>query len=170
LQPSPPLMFMGDEWGATEPFPFFCDFSGELAEAIRNGRKKEFTDAYAKSGADIPDPVSGTTRACAELDWNARDKPAHAKRLALTRSLLAARKRWIVPLLPAMASAGDVSFKSGILTARWPAGEKHLLLMANLSDTSNGRPQDFGWGESIWGPRPPDEMPSWSVYAAIGGA
>ena len=38
--PSPPLLFMGDEWGATQPFPFFCDFQGDLAEAVRDGRKK----------------------------------------------------------------------------------------------------------------------------------
>ena len=35
LQPGPPLLFMGDEWGAREPFPFFCDFKGELADAVR---------------------------------------------------------------------------------------------------------------------------------------
>src|SRR5664280_2391578 len=46
LQPSPPLLFMGEEWGATEPFPFFCDLSGERAEAVRKGRKAEFADAY----------------------------------------------------------------------------------------------------------------------------
>ena len=33
---------MGEEWGATTPFPFFCDFSGALADAIRDGRRKEF--------------------------------------------------------------------------------------------------------------------------------
>jgi maltooligosyltrehalose trehalohydrolase len=58
LQPSPPMLFMGEEWGATEAFPFFCDFSGDLAEAVRNGRKKEFADAYAKHGDEIPDPIT----------------------------------------------------------------------------------------------------------------
>ena len=48
LAPAPPLMFMGDEWGAREPFPFFCDFKGDLAEAVRNGRRKEFAEAYAQ--------------------------------------------------------------------------------------------------------------------------
>lgn len=170
LQPSPPLMFMGDEWGATEPFPFFCDFSGELAEAVRDGRKREFAAAYAKFGADIPDPVSPTTRAAAVLDWAARDKPMHAQRLALTRSLLLTRKRWIAPLLPSMTDAGDVTFRSGLLTARWSAGGKHLLLMANLSDIDNTRPSDGAWGTPIWGEPPPERLPPWSVYAAIGGA
>src|SRR5712691_137991 len=39
LAPMPPLMFMGEEWGARTPFPFFCDFTGSLAEAVRNGRR-----------------------------------------------------------------------------------------------------------------------------------
>ncbi len=168
LQPSPPLMFMGDEWGAIEPFPFFCDFSGELAQAVRNGRKKEFADAYAKSGADIPDPMSAKTRDASVLDWNAREKPIHAKRLALTRLLLAVRKRWIIPLLPAMTGAGDVTVQAGSVTARWPAGEKSLLLVANLSGSAKARPRDLAWGEPIWGTHPPDELPPWSVYAAIG--
>ena len=42
LSPSPPLLFMGEEWGSRQPFPFFCDFKGELADAVRNGRKREF--------------------------------------------------------------------------------------------------------------------------------
>src|SRR5262249_128090 len=39
LTPMPPLMFMGEEWGSIRPFPFFCDFRGELAQAVRQGRR-----------------------------------------------------------------------------------------------------------------------------------
>jgi maltooligosyltrehalose trehalohydrolase len=168
LQPSPPLMFMGDEWAAIEPFPFFCDFRGDLADAVRNGRKKEFADAYSISGADIPDPLSAKTCAAASLDWGARARPAHAKRLALTRSLLAARKRWIVPLLPTMIEEALVFFNSGVLSARWPAGKRNLLLLANLSDGAKACP-DESWGEPVWGEKPSRELPPWSVYAAIEG-
>jgi maltooligosyltrehalose trehalohydrolase len=168
LQPSPPLMFMGDEWGAIEPFPFFCDFTGDLADAVRNGRKREFADAYAKSGAEIPDPLSAGTRGTAKIDWSARAQPTHAKSLALTGSLLAARRRWIVPLLPAMTDEGLVRFDADILSARWPAGKNNLLLLANLSDGAKPRPEG-AWGEPVWGMKPPRELPPWSVYAAIGG-
>ena len=41
LLPQIPLLFMGEEWGAKQPFPFFCDFSGELANAVRDGRRAE---------------------------------------------------------------------------------------------------------------------------------
>jgi malto-oligosyltrehalose trehalohydrolase len=166
LQPSPPMLFMGEEWGATEPFPFFCDFGKPLADAVRNGRKKEFAEAYAKHGDQIPDPLSANTRASAVLDWNALTKPAHAARLALTRSLLGVRKKWIEPLLPAMIGEGKAGLKDGLLFAQWPAGDKTLVLTANLSDALRPRPEPFK-GESIWGDSPPDQLPPWSVYAAI---
>ena len=168
LQPSPPMLFMGEEWGAAEPFPFFCDFSGDLAQAVRDGRRREFAGAYAEHGGAIPDPIAKDTRDSAVLNWNARDEPEHAERLALTRRLLAARKQWVMPLLPAMHGKGEVSLESGVLRARWPADGKALLILANLSDNMRARPRDFAWGNSIWGNAPPDELPPWSVYAAIG--
>jgi maltooligosyltrehalose trehalohydrolase len=169
LQPAPPLLFMGEEWGATEPFPFFCDFQGDLAQAVRTGRRREFAEAYARHGEEIPDPLSAATRASAVPDWNALAKPAHAERLALVRSLLDVRKRSIVPLLPEIKSRGEASFASGLLRAHWRAGAKSLQLLANLSDKNARRPGACG-GEPIWGGEPPQTLSSWSVYAAIGAA
>ena len=170
LQPGPPLMFMGDEWGATEPFPFFCDFAGDLAEAVRQGRRREFAEAYAQHGDEIPDPLARETRNSAVLDWNALRKPPQAARLALTRALLAARRKWIVPLLPAMTTKGHAQFDNQVLLARWSAGNSSLLLLANFSDDVKPRPAELSWGASIWGDEPPPELPSWSVHAAIGGS
>ncbi|KGM30195.1 malto-oligosyltrehalose trehalohydrolase, partial [Inquilinus limosus] len=42
LAPQIPLLFMGEEWGSRQPFPFFCDFEGELADTVRRGRREEF--------------------------------------------------------------------------------------------------------------------------------
>jgi len=169
LQPSPPLLFMGEEWGATESFPFFCDFKGELADAVRQGRKREFAEAYAKYGDEIPDPLARTTRDAAVLDWKAIEQPAHAGRLTLTRELLGVRRKSIVPLLPKMKGKGEATFQAGLLRARWPANDKALMLMANLSDATSARPEPLNWGDPIWGGPPPRELPPWSVYAAIGG-
>src|SRR6185503_6837457 len=44
LSPQIPLLFMGEEWGTTRPFPFFCDFNTELSKAVRAGRRKDFGD------------------------------------------------------------------------------------------------------------------------------
>ena len=55
LSPYLPLLFMGEEYGEENPFPFFCSFGDpELVEAVREGRKKEF-DAFAWQG-EVPDP------------------------------------------------------------------------------------------------------------------
>ena len=136
---------------------------------MRNGRRQEFADAYAKHGGEIPDPLVRATFEAARIGWEARAKPEHANRLALTRALLAARKESIVPLLPAMTGAGEVRFADRLLTARWPAGSKALLLLANLSKDTAPRPQNLVWGIPVWGEAPPEEIPPWSVYAAIGG-
>jgi 1,4-alpha-glucan branching enzyme/maltooligosyltrehalose trehalohydrolase len=58
LTPAIPLLFFGEEWGATEPFLYFADWSGELREAVRTGRKREFGHGHAH---DLPDPCSEDT-------------------------------------------------------------------------------------------------------------
>ena len=61
LAPMIPMLFMGEEWGSKAPFPFFCDFEGDLAEAVRQGRRREFAGAYAKYGDEVPDPLEPST-------------------------------------------------------------------------------------------------------------
>ena len=73
LAPMVPMLFMGEEWGSKAPFPFFCDFEGELAEAVRQGRRREFAGAYAKYGDEVPDPLAAATCESAVLDWNSCD-------------------------------------------------------------------------------------------------
>ncbi len=167
LQPGPPLLFMGDEWGSRRRFPFFCDFTGELAEAVRNGRKREFAEAYATHGDEIPDPLSEQTRNNAVLDWDALRTAAAVERLELTRTLLAVRQRFIVPLLPAMSRAGTASFDNDVLHAYWPSGDRSLTLIANLSDGRKPNPAT-DWGMPFWGDAPGRELPPWSVYAGVG--
>ena len=94
LAPMPPLLFMGEEWGAPQPFPFFCDFEGDLAEAVREGRREEFADAYGTSrdrrrGAR-PARRGDVARRRARLE-RARRSRAHARRLDLVAR--AARRR-----------------------------------------------------------------------------
>jgi maltooligosyltrehalose trehalohydrolase len=92
LAPAPPLLFMGEEWGCTQPFLFFCDFDGALGEAVRKGRREEFS-RFATFTGSIPDPLAeGTFRQCV-LDWNKRD----AGWLAHYRKLLQIRARAIAP-------------------------------------------------------------------------
>jgi malto-oligosyltrehalose trehalohydrolase len=170
LAPMPPLLFMGEEWGSIKPFPFFCDFRGDLAEAVRKGRRAEFKDAYAKLGDDIPDPLSEETFRSAVLDWDARETPRGREWLIFTRGLLAARAEEIAPRLSA-ASFDTAQCDADILTAKWRMGEKTTLnLLANLSAREAARPRDISLGRPIWGGREPETLPPWSVYWGIGDA
>ena len=91
----PPMLFMGEEWGSKAPFPFFCDFKGDLAEAVRNGRRKEFAGAYAEHGDDVPDPLDGIdlrSRRCWIGTHATRPADASGWRWCATCSQSAARR------------------------------------------------------------------------------
>jgi malto-oligosyltrehalose trehalohydrolase len=92
LAPSPPLLFMGEEWGCKQPFLFFCDFQGELGEAVRKGRREEFS-RFASFKSSIPDPLAESTFKQCVLDWDQRD----AGWLSHYRALLQLRARAIAP-------------------------------------------------------------------------
>jgi maltooligosyltrehalose trehalohydrolase len=170
LAPMPPLMFMGEEWGSTRPFPFFCDFAGALADAVRKGRRAEFETDYARFGDDVPDPLAEATFRSAVLDWEAANGEAGSRRLALVRDLLAVRRARIMPLLGAIAFAPDAACRDGsVVTAAWThPSRRRLRVLANLSDESGQRPRDWTSGEAIWGTAPPEALPPWSVYWSIG--
>jgi malto-oligosyltrehalose trehalohydrolase len=171
LAPSPPLLFMGEAWGAAEPFPYFCDFAGELGEAVRRGRRAEFAAHYADLGADddIPDPLAEETFRTAVLDWSARGREPHATRLKLVIDLLATRRRFVVPRLAALSSAiAQAACEGTVLTARWTADGRALLaLTANLGDAEAARPAGAGAGTPVWGGPPPPRLAPWSVHWTI---
>jgi malto-oligosyltrehalose trehalohydrolase len=168
LAPMIPMLFMGEEWGSTAPFPFFCDFQDELADAVRKGRRKEFAGAYAKYGDEVPDPLDQTTSRSAGLDWNARDLPKAHRRLTLVRDLLSIRHREIVPRL-ADARFGDASAEdNGLLSASWRIGDgTSLQLWANLSDQVVNF-QTKITGTKIWGGDLSDVISPWAVHWHIG--
>jgi malto-oligosyltrehalose trehalohydrolase len=168
LAPMPPLLFMGEEWGSTQPFPFFCDFHGALADAVRKGRRAEFKSAYAELSDEVPDPLDEATFRSAVLDWDARMTLDGRKRLALVRDLLTTRQREIVPQL-ADAKFGAAQCEQGILTANWVlAHGKTLRMLANLDDSGAELPRSFRPLRPIWGGDPPARLPPWSVFWSIG--
>ncbi|RKS09003.1 maltooligosyl trehalose hydrolase [Nocardiopsis sp. Huas11] len=90
--PYTPLLFMGEEWGATTPWPFFASFTdADLVEGVRRGRRREFA-ALGWAEEDIPDPMDPATRDSAVLDWDQRDQGHHALLLETYRSLIALRR------------------------------------------------------------------------------
>ena len=136
LAPQIPMLFMGEEWGATSPFLFFCDFTGDLAEAVRKGRREEFSRfpefADPKRVAKIPDPCAESTFLASKLDWSRVD----AKHLAYYRELLKARRDHIQPLIPSIRHGGDAQVVGDqAVRVIWQAGERQLVLDANLSSS-----------------------------------
>ncbi|MGY3616979.1 malto-oligosyltrehalose trehalohydrolase [Bradyrhizobium sp. USDA 10063] len=168
LAPMTPMLFMGEEWGSKAPFPFFCDFHGDLAHAVRKGRREEYAWAYAKYGDEVPDPLERSTFQSAVLDWTECDREPGRTRLALVRSLLAMRRREIMPRL-AGASFGDAQADNGLLTAHWRMGDgRRLSLTANLADREIAAPKDRPAGTLMWGSALGDNLPPWSVCWHIG--
>ena len=163
LAPAIPMLFMGEEWGSKAPFPFFCDFNGDLAEAVRKGRRREYAWAYAKYGNEVPDPLDSVTFQSAVLDWDARNEAAGRKRLALVRELLAIRRREIVPRLAGAGFGDAYATDNGSLTAHWLMGDGATLhLLANLSDQAVAHHETAG--TKIWGGDASDSLPRWSVF------
>jgi maltooligosyltrehalose trehalohydrolase len=164
LAPMVPMLFMGEEWGSRRPFPFFCDFHGDLADAVREGRRREYAWAYARYGDDVPDPLDPATFQSGILDWPSYDAAPGRERLALVRRLLAVRAREIVPRLAGTAFGAARASDAGLLTARWRMGDGALLrLTANLSSTNIERAAGETTGVPIWGDMAGDHMPPRSV-------
>ncbi len=163
LAPAIPMLFMGEEWGSTKPFPFFCGFQGELAQAVRQGRRREYAWAYARYGDEVPDPLDPSTVQSAVLDWESRHEAAGQRRLALVQELLAIRRREIVPRLAGSAFGGAHGAEDGLLTADWRLGDgARLKLIANLSTgTLASAPPSSG--TRLWGRWSDGPMPPWSV-------
>lgn len=132
LTPQVPLLFMGQEFGARTPFLYFCDFEPDLARAVRNGRRREFSRFIARE--DVPDPGAEATFAASRIDWAQPDRPEGRTWLALHRELLHLRQREIVPRL-AKSHGEAYRLAAGCLHVSWRLGDgSRLHLLANLSD------------------------------------
>lgn len=162
LAPQIPMLFMGEERGASTPFPFFCDFEPDLAPLVARGRREEFARFPEFSDPEtrdrIPDPGAEETFRTAVLGWENPDDPEHARWLELYGGLLALRREKILPRLGGI-SGGEAAYRlvgERGLSVRWTLGDGSLLaLLANLG------PEPLGGFE-----RPRGEL----LYASEGGA
>jgi maltooligosyltrehalose trehalohydrolase len=89
--PFVPMLFQGEEWGASAPFQYFVDHEAELAEAVRRGRCEEFA-AFGWRPEDLPDPQALRTFDRSKLDWAERSAERHAALLAWHRALIRLRR------------------------------------------------------------------------------
>jgi len=148
LAPPPPLLFMGEEFGAATPFLFFCDFSPDLSAAVSNGRRKEFERfarfANADALAAIPDPAAQSTFMRSKLDWSCLARDTHSRWLELYRRLLSLRRDHIMPLLTGNRShsARYTECDSGAFIVEWTLGNRtRLEIRSNLSGRAGVAPR-----------------------------
>jgi maltooligosyltrehalose trehalohydrolase len=133
LGPATPLLFQGQEYGATTPFLYFADHEPELAKKVREGRA-EFLSQFRNLGLDVmqarlSDPAAATTFERSRLDWSERDRNVDLR--ALTRDLIALRRSD-----PVFARQGADGIDGAVLSPdafvlRWfdPAGDDRLLVV-----------------------------------------
>ena len=141
LPPSPPLLFMGEEYGAQTPFFFFCDFGPELAPKVTEGRRSEFAKfaqfRSPEAQARIPDPGQKKTFLSSKLDWSRTGEASHQQWRGFYQRLLSLRQREIVPRL-SQITPGQATFKAladRALEVHWVfQSGGNLTLFANFSD------------------------------------
>jgi maltooligosyltrehalose trehalohydrolase len=137
LAPAVPMLFMGEEWAASTPFLFFCDFGTELAAAVTKGRREEFKrfERFRDPAvqARIPDPNDERTFGASKLSWAERDEAAHAEWRAWVEDLLEQRKSMIVPHLGGTSHGGTSRVEDGVLRVDWTLADgARLHLAANF--------------------------------------
>jgi len=96
LGPFTPMLFMGDEFLTDAPFLFFTDFTGQLADSVRNGRAKEFA-RFSAFGSDVPDPNAPETAERSIIGRASTEQQREHE--AFVRNLLALRAEHVCPLL-----------------------------------------------------------------------
>jgi maltooligosyltrehalose trehalohydrolase len=145
LAPAPPMLFMGDEFNASTPFLYFCEFGPELAAAVKHGRREEFArfERFADEGAreSIPDPTHPDTFERSKLPWEEARGPNAC--LDLYRHCLLLRHQYIMPRLEQQPASGAFTVDDErVLAVDWAlAGGAGLHLRANFSSEPSPRMQ-----------------------------
>jgi maltooligosyltrehalose trehalohydrolase len=181
LSPQIPMLYMGEEWGASTPFLYFVDFPDDeaLARAVREGRQKEFGQfkSFSEQAGErpIPDPTAVETFVASRLDWSETLRSPHREILAETRALLTIRRDAIVPLTQtAYRGSTHAAIAPNVLSVQWRFAGGTLRFVANFSD----RPAslELADGESLWSSAGASvsgrhaDLPSWTGLFAIEAA
>ncbi len=169
ISPNIPLLFMGEEWACKTPFMFFCNFGEDLADSVREGRRREFSRfpefADPANRERIPDPTIEQTFTGSKPDWNTQDK----EMLDFYAKMLKIRKSIIIPLIGQIEHSKSIYevISDGCFKVKWLTDNgKTLELLANLSDSSinydlentNNVIAKYSPGEKQ------GELTAWSVY------
>jgi len=133
VSPFIPMLFMGEEWGETNPFYYFVHHSDpELIESVREGRRDEFASFY--TGTDMPDPQGSSTFWQTKLQWDLPREQPHQTLLLYYQHLIALRKQ--LPALFQLSRKQLAVFpdegRQTLLLHRWH-NEQQVLCLMNFS-------------------------------------
>lgn len=131
LSPFLPLLFMGEEYGETAPFPYFVSHSNpRLVEAVRNGRRAQFAE-FAWQG-EPPDPQSEETFLSAQLNHCLREQGQHRTLWQFYQELLRLRREH--PVLATLSKEDlevtALPLQDVLCLHRWTEGQEALLALS----------------------------------------
>jgi maltooligosyltrehalose trehalohydrolase len=119
LVPYTPMLFMGQEWGASSPFPFFTDKSEEMGRKVLEGRRREFVERGAITHAGdlekMMNPQAMETFLRAKLKWEEIDKEDHRNLLDLYRAGLKLRRELFGGRNPSRDMFTVEKFENGVI-------------------------------------------------------
>jgi maltooligosyltrehalose trehalohydrolase len=146
LSPFIPMLFMGEEYGETNPFQYFTSHSdADLIEAVRKGRREEFDD-FTWAG-EPPDPHAEETFRGSKLNWSRAEEPQHASMRDFYKRLLALRRETPalrdLDLSAVEAAADDERL---LLFVRRGKGSDRKVVAFNFSGETHTIDAPFGGG------------------------
>jgi maltooligosyltrehalose trehalohydrolase len=141
--PFVPMLFQGEEWGASTPFLYVTDHDdADLAQAVSAGRRREFA-RFGWVPAHVPDPQDPASFERSRLRWQEVGEPAHADLLEWYRALVALRRE-----RPGLSTGSlddvEVAFDED---RRWLVAERRgaaVAVAVNLSGVERAVPVPSG--------------------------
>ncbi|HEY0898647.1 MAG TPA: malto-oligosyltrehalose trehalohydrolase, partial [Sphingobacteriaceae bacterium] len=134
VAPYVPMLFMGEEWGETNPFLYFVSHTDkDLAAAVREGRKDEFKAFHAEGEA--PDPNEEDTFERSKLQWELLQEDRHQALFNYYRELIHLRTTHVgLKFLDRNKLNVEVDEKAQTLMLHRWHGEHHVLAFMNFSN------------------------------------
>jgi len=148
LSPMIPLLFMGEEFGSSQPFLFFTDHNEELSKLVRDGRRNEFS-GFSHFTSDealqkIPDPNAQSTFTNSIIDDASHTSPEHQIWRDFYKNLLALRHSELTPILPNAISQGADVLADRAVVATWKLGDGSVWrIYVNFSDANVPSPHSW---------------------------
>jgi maltooligosyltrehalose trehalohydrolase len=142
LVPYTPLIFMGQEWGASTPFLYFTNHGEELGQRITEGRRRDLMKfgIFEKELAlrDFPSPQARETFEQSKLRWDEAERKEHAHCLSLYREALRLRREHSAFRPPDRAQTQVAKLACEVLAIRARNTDEDWLILCDLRGGHRG--------------------------------